>query len=86
MRLTTEMLLLGGIAAIASWAGRAPEDPGARAEYLCRPVARVTGALARMDSTMSQDGRVAVPLARWRFDPARACVHIVESVLADPLA
>jgi len=76
-RLSVDLLFLGLIAAIAGWISRAPEDPPARAAYLCAPVAMVAGTAAHLESAMTDDERIAPAEPPWRFDPARACRRVV---------
>jgi len=82
-RLSVDLFFLGLVAALWGWFARAPEEPQARAAYLCAPVALVAGTAAHLEALMGDDDRVVPPTPPWRFNPAGACRRLVARASED---
>lgn len=82
-RLAVDLLFLSALAAAWGWYTRAPEDPQARAAYLCAPVALVAGTAAHLEALMGDDDRIVPPTPPWRWNPTRVCTRVVSRVAED---
>jgi len=76
-RLSIDLLFLAFIGAVASWFSHAPEDPPARAAYLCGPIIVVGRVATQLENALVDDGNTIAPTPPWRPDPGRVCLRLV---------
>lgn len=76
-RLSVDLLFLALIGAVASWFARAPQDPPARAAYLCGPVIVVGRVASQLENALVDEGNTIAPTPPWRPDPGRVCTRLV---------
>ncbi len=76
-RLSVDLLFLALIGAIAHWFSHAPEDPPARAAYLCAPVIVVGRVATQLENALADNGNTIAPTPIWRPDPGRVCLRLV---------
>jgi hypothetical protein len=87
MRVSTEIILLALVSALAGWAARAPEEPLARAHYYCRPLVAAAQVAGRFEAALRDGGQIIPPTTAWRFDVQRDCARVMVRLtddVADP--
>ena len=82
-RLSVDLFLIGLLGSLAGWFAHAPDEPQARASYLCAPVRVVASTLTQLEVLLLENDGVTPPTRPWSAEPAGACRRLVVRISAD---